>query len=58
MRAQHRIHKYTHDPNNTAYGEEAVEALNLVANQVFKTLLAKIDAKELVVAIIPVFHRS
>lgn len=50
----HRVHEYEHDPNNTAYGEEAVEALGLDANQVFKTLLAKIDAKELVVAIIPV----
>ncbi len=51
---QHRIHEYEHDPGTQAYGEEAVEALGLDANQVFKTLLAKIDDKELVVAIIPV----
>jgi len=50
----HRVHEYEHDPDNQAYGEEAVEALGLDANQVFKTLLAKIDDKELVVAVIPV----
>lgn len=48
------IRKYEHDPLNTDFGKEAVEKLNLDANQVFKTLLCELTPKELVVCVIPV----
>lgn len=46
--------EYAHDPAAPAYGEEAARALNLPPQAVFKTLLANLDAKRLVVAIVPV----
>ena len=48
------IHKYKHDPKVTNYGLEASEKLDLDANMVYKTLLAQLNTKELIVAIIPV----
>jgi Cys-tRNA(Pro)/Cys-tRNA(Cys) deacylase len=48
------IHKYKHDPKVTNYGLEASEKLNIDANMVYKTLLAQLNTKELIVAIIPV----
>lgn len=51
-----QVHEYRHDPANTAYGMEAVEALGLEAGQVFKTLLVMLDGntRRLAVGIIPV----
>lgn len=49
-----RIHEYPHDPKAASYGEEAAEKLNLPMQQVFKTLLVSLDARELVVAVVPV----
>lgn len=46
--------EYAHDPAAPAYGEEAARALNLPPQAVFKTLLANIDGKRLVVALVPV----
>lgn len=46
--------EYAHDPAAPAYGEEAARALNLPPHAVFKTLLANLDAKRLVVALVPV----
>ncbi|HET8789992.1 MAG TPA: Cys-tRNA(Pro) deacylase [Modicisalibacter sp.] len=46
--------EYAHDPASPAYGEEAARALALPARAVFKTLLANIDGKRLVVALVPV----
>lgn len=51
---QFRIHEYSHDVDNQSYGLEAAEKLGLSAEQVFKTLVAQLDNKELVVAIVPV----
>lgn len=45
---------YAHDPRNPAYGEEAARALGLPAEEVFKTLLARLDDGRLAMAIVPV----
>lgn len=52
-----RIHEYEHDPLAESYGEEASEKLGLDANRVFKTLVVSQDAKNLVVAVLPVSHQ-
>ncbi len=44
---------YDHDPQATAYGPEAAEALGVDPSRVFKTLLASLD-RQLVVGIVPV----
>ncbi|TDB01276.1 Cys-tRNA(Pro) deacylase [Halomonas marinisediminis] len=46
--------EYPHDPRSPAYGEEAAQALGLSVDEVFKTLLARLDDGRLVVAIVPV----
>lgn len=48
------LHEYTHEPGAPSYGLEAAEKLGLPPEQVFKTLVAQLDAKQLVVAIVPV----
>lgn len=52
-------HQYAHDDashglGEISYGEEAARVLGLSPDQVFKTLLAKLDSGNLVVAIVPV----
>lgn len=47
------LHEYHHDPAVRSFGDEAASALGLDPNQVFKTLLTKVD-DELCVAIVPV----
>jgi len=49
-----QLHEYAHDPRSASYGLEAASALGLDPASVYKTLLASIDASELVVAIVPV----
>lgn len=53
-RCDFKIHKYDHDPQNTNYGLEAAQKLNLPQQQVFKTLLVELTPKELVVCVLPV----
>lgn len=48
------LHSYIHDPTSASYGEEASEMLGIPPDCVFKTLVAQIDGRELVVAVIPV----
>ena len=48
------VREYAHDPRAASYGLEAAEALGIDAASVFKTLLAELDGRELVVAIVPV----
>lgn len=49
-----QIYSYSHDPSSQSYGLEASEKMGLPPEQVFKTLIVQIDARELVVAVIPV----
>lgn len=51
---EYEQHKYHHDPAVTSYGEEAVDALGVEPDQVFKTLMAELDTGELIVAVVPV----
>lgn len=53
----HRVVSYDHDPGAESYGSEAAEALGLDPAQVFKTLVAELDGRETVVAVVPVAHR-
>ena len=46
-------HVYDHDPGATSYGLEAAAALDLPPDQVFKTLMARVDGRP-VIAIVPV----
>ena len=48
------LHEYEHDPAAESYGSEAAEKLGIDERQVFKTLVADIGQKTLVVAVIPV----
>jgi Cys-tRNA(Pro)/Cys-tRNA(Cys) deacylase len=47
------LHPYDHNPATRSYGLEAVGALSVPPDRVFKTLLADVDG-ELVVAVVPV----
>ena len=55
-----KIHQYEHDPNDTHYGQEAINKLdpnlNVVPAQVFKTLVVSLngDDKTLAVCVLPV----
>ncbi|MFO7648379.1 Cys-tRNA(Pro) deacylase [Halomonas campaniensis] len=46
--------EYAHDSRSPAYGEEAASALGLSPDEVFKTLIARLDDGRLAVAIVPV----
>jgi Cys-tRNA(Pro)/Cys-tRNA(Cys) deacylase len=46
-------HTYEHDPAAGSFGTEAAEAMGVVPERVFKTLLAEVDGK-LTVAVVPV----
>ena len=45
---------YEHDKNNSHYGSEAVEKLNLNSDKVFKTLVLETHEGQLIVAVTPV----
>jgi Cys-tRNA(Pro)/Cys-tRNA(Cys) deacylase len=47
------VHEYRHDPDDTAFGQEAAKALGLEPERVFKTLVADVEG-QLVVACVPV----
>ncbi len=53
----HQLHEYQHDPACQAYGLEAAEKIGVPVELVFKTLVVKLDAKQLAVAIIPVAEK-
>ncbi|MCK8046839.1 Cys-tRNA(Pro) deacylase [Shewanella sp. 1CM18E] len=53
----HQVHEYQHDPSCQAYGLEAAEKIGVAPELVFKTLVVKLDGKQLAVAIIPVAEK-
>ena len=50
----HEIHEYDHDPKHLSFGDEAVKALDVSSDIVFKTLMVTLDNKSYATAIIPV----
>jgi Cys-tRNA(Pro)/Cys-tRNA(Cys) deacylase len=50
------LHPYAHDPRAEAFGDEAVAALGVDPNRIFKTLIATVDGK-LACAVVPVSAR-
>lgn len=50
----HAVHEYFHDPHAASFGLEAAEKLGVAAEQVFKTLVVKLDGRALAVGIVPV----
>lgn len=51
---QFTTHLYEHNPDAESFGLEAADALGVPAERVFKTLLADMDGRHLVVGIVPV----
>jgi len=49
-----QLHEYDHDAAAESYGLEAAEKLGVDVEQVFKTLVVKLDGKQLAVGIVPV----
>ena len=52
-----RVHRYEHDPAADNFGTEAAQKLGLPPERVFKTLVAAVDGKALVMAVVPVAAR-
>ena len=54
LKITHTVHEYTHDPAIESYGLEAADKLQVLPERAFKTLIVRLDTKELVVAVLPV----
>ena len=52
----YNVHEYAHDPNNTNFGQEAVDKLGITAEETFKTLLVT-DSKTYFVCVLPVAYQ-
>ena len=50
----HKVHQYLHEPASESYGLEAAEKMGVPEGQVFKTLVVRLNTKELVVGVVPV----
>jgi Cys-tRNA(Pro)/Cys-tRNA(Cys) deacylase len=50
----HKVHQYLHDSSSESYGLEAAEKMGVPEGQVFKTLVVRLNTKELVVGVVPV----
>ncbi|HVS39378.1 MAG TPA: Cys-tRNA(Pro) deacylase [Gemmataceae bacterium] len=51
------LHRYEHDARAGPFGLEAVEKLGVTPERVFKTLIAEVDGKRLVMAVLPAARR-
>src|SRR4051794_8481252 len=51
------LRRYEHDPRADSFGLEAAEKLGIPPERVFKTLVARVDARQLVLVVIPVAAR-
>jgi len=50
----HTVMEYDHDPTHPSFGDEAVEALGLDRESVFKTLMVTLDDGTTAVGVVPV----
>ena len=50
----HSVHEYEHDPAAGSFGLEAAEKLGVDPKRMFKTLVVRLDSKQLAVGIVPV----
>ena len=50
----HKVHQYLHDSASESYGLEAAEKMGVPEGQVLKTLVVRLNTKELVVGVVPV----
>ena len=50
----HKVHQYLHEPASESYGLEAADKMGVPEGQVFKTLVVRLNTKELVVGVVPV----
>jgi Cys-tRNA(Pro)/Cys-tRNA(Cys) deacylase len=50
----HKVHQYLHDSTSESYGLEAAEKMGVPEGQVFKTLVVRLNTKELIVGVVPV----
>jgi Cys-tRNA(Pro)/Cys-tRNA(Cys) deacylase len=50
----HSLHEYAHDPAAESYGLEAAEKLGVDPERVFKTLVVRLDTRQLAVGVVPV----
>ena len=48
------LHEYEHNPDADSFGLEAASKLGVSPERVFKTLVAQVDGRDLVAAIVPV----
>lgn len=53
-RIAHTVHEYEHDPSAESYGLEAAQKLGVEPDRMFKTLVVRLDSKQLAVGIVPV----
>ena len=51
------LHRYEHDATADSFGLEAAAKLGVLPERVFKTLVARVDGKRLVLAVLPVTSR-
>src|SRR2546423_12367917 len=51
------LHRYEHDPDADSFGLEAAEKLGVPPERMFKTLVAQVDGRQLVLCVIPVSAR-
>ena len=54
---KYQVHEYEHDPACSSYGLEAAQKTGASDQQIFKTLVIKLDNNQLAVGIIPVSEK-